>query len=324
MEKNILVSVIVPVYNVEKFLPQCIDSLLAQTHPDLEIILVDDGSKDSSGSICDAYAQQDSRVTVLHQENRGQAAARNLGIREAKGEYIGFVDSDDFVESNMYESMLRAALQHDAQIVSCGMYAVDIQGNVLFESHVLPKERVYSADAAAEQLLTFGTLNVSCCDKLFRRNLFDDVKYPEGQTNEDAAIIFDLMLQAEKVVHIGLPMYSYRQWSGSTSKKKYHHGRMVMMDNADRFEAILVPKYPHLRTACRQYHAFVALDVLCLMLKDKATIQIYAEDYRRYIKVLRQNVLFMYNNNNLSMGWKLRGTAIVLGVYGPLYWALKK
>jgi len=124
MQQDILVSVIVPVYNVEEYLGRCVDSILAQTYTNLEVILVDDGAKDSSGAICDEYAARDARVRVIHKENGGLSSARNAGIDAAKGDWLEFVDSDDWIEPDAVESMLTLALEHRTELVVAGRYDV--------------------------------------------------------------------------------------------------------------------------------------------------------------------------------------------------------
>ena len=321
---NILISIIVPVYNTEDYLETCIKSLICQTHRNLQIILIDDGSSDHSSNICENFAAIDGRITVIHQKNAGQSAARNVGISCATGAYLGFIDSDDFIEADMYKSMLQAALHYDADIVSCGMFKTDETGSTPQVAHNLPCCMQYSPAMAAQEVLTFGQLDVSCCDKLFKRDLFQSIRFPEGQINEDAYVLFQLLPQSNRLVHIGAPKYYYRQHSKSTSKSTYSPRRAVLMDNAYTFEANLLPCFPHLRNAFRKYRAYIALDLLCVMLKDPAKKHQYKSDYIRFIRELRCNILFLYANRNISFAWKARGTAIALGVYGFLYQLLRK
>ena len=127
MEKQPLISVIVPVYNVENYLPRCLDSIINQTYTNLEILLVDDGATDNSGKLCDEYAQKDNRIRVFHKENGGVSSARNMGLDNATGEYIAFVDSDDYIDKCMYEIMLNSSVQNNADIVVCGYLSQSIK-----------------------------------------------------------------------------------------------------------------------------------------------------------------------------------------------------
>ena len=170
------VSVIVPVYNVEKYLKQCLDSIVDQTLEDLEIVLVDDGSVDSSGTICDEYAKKDSRIEVIHKANGGLSDARNVGISKAKGRYIGFVDSDDYIKEDMYEILLNLIKKYDADVSICNLYDV-IDGNECIRN----KEngiREYSRLDILKEVLLDKNIQSYAWNKLYEKELFDEIKYP--------------------------------------------------------------------------------------------------------------------------------------------------
>lgn len=319
---DILVSVVVPVYNVEAFLPQCIDSLLAQTHPNLEIILVDDGSKDSSGAICDRYAAEHSCIQVIHKENGGLSDARNVGIAAAKGDYIGFVDSDDFVRPEMYRSLLQA-LCHGEAIATCGRYTTDEAGNLTGEEFTLDAPKTYIAAEAMNEILVGGPVDVAAWDKLYRKDLFDGITFPVGEINEDAAIIFRLVDKAEKIVHIGAPMYYYRGRSGSITKSGYKPNKIQALDHAKAIEQFVCHRNPQLKLACQRYTAYMCCQLLALMLKDPDAKKQYPEHYSRCMQGLRQNICRLYDNPNVSVAWKLRGTLIYAGIYGFIYRILR-
>ena len=168
------ISIIVPVYNVEKYLNRCIDSILNQTLEDIELILVDDGSKDGSGQICDEYAVKDCRVRVFHIENGGPAKARNLGIIHAIGEYIGFVDSDDYIESSMYERLYSRAMINNSDVVMCGY-------NIVTEDSVIHKILNYNSEYSNQDIIKENLIYAyytdkhdglySLCNKIFKRSL---------------------------------------------------------------------------------------------------------------------------------------------------------
>ena len=161
-----LISIIVPVYNIEEYLPRCIESILAQTYSNLELILVDDGSVDKSGKICDAYAEKDVRVRVLHKENGGSSSARNAGILLAKGQYIGFVDSDDYIEANMYQKMMDAIALTGCNIVQVARDEIDDKGNLMQSICEMPEELIqYSAEEFMKELLLHKG-DCSFCTKL--------------------------------------------------------------------------------------------------------------------------------------------------------------
>ena len=178
-----MISIIVPVYNTEPYLPQCLDSILAQTYTDLEILLIDDGSTDRCGEICNQYAARDPRIRVFHTENRGLSAARNLGLDQAKGDYIGFVDSDDWIEPDMYEVLLQKAEETKADIVECGVY-LEYPGKTEERKR---KNQIMSGSKAIYELLN-GYLSDCVWDKIWNSKCFRQIRFPEGRVHEDTAI----------------------------------------------------------------------------------------------------------------------------------------
>ena len=164
-----MISIIVPVYNSEKYLDRCIQSILGQTHKDLELLLVDDGSTDSSGSICDRYAMEDARVRVFHKANGGASTARNLGLDEAQGDWIAFVDSDDWIDAEMYEEMLSAALRHSVDAVYCDMVMEDTDASkrLYYDNRYSDHQLMYDC------LAPINVVYLSMCNKLMSRKVFD-------------------------------------------------------------------------------------------------------------------------------------------------------
>ena len=208
---NPLVSVIVPIYNSEKYLDACVQSILNQSYQNLEILLIDDGSKDSSPKMCDDFAKKDERVKVIHKENGGQASARNLGLEIAKGEYIGFVDSDDKILPEMYETLLGAMLESKSDIALCGRYNVfeeDGSKKAVFTSE---KTRIWDQSEALCRFLTWQDLDGSPCDKLFRKSTLIENFFPLGLICEDIPFVYRALKKADSVVHIGSPFYLYLQ-----------------------------------------------------------------------------------------------------------------
>lgn len=230
------ISVIVPVYKVEPYLRQCVDSILGQTYQDLEILLVDDGSPDSCPAICDEYAQKDPRVQVIHKKNGGLSSARNAALEVCTGDYIGFVDSDDWIEPEMFETLLNGLTQAQADIAVCGRYEE-------FREHRLargwPETLVMDREEALGELLRNDTLQNLVWDKLYRRELFEDLRFPEGKTFEDMAVMHWLFLRAQRVVCLPAVMYHYLQRSNSivgdiSLKNRMTHYQMAR----ERYDAL--------------------------------------------------------------------------------------
>ena len=176
MDLNSLISVIVPVYNVAEYLPRCLDSILAQTHTNIEVIAVNDGSTDDSGSICDKYAEIDSRVKVIHQQNGGVSAARNAGLNAACGAWIAFVDADDWIEPDMYELMFAAALREDVKIVSCGYADHWFEGDTYLRMPPKPQP-VLSRLTALEHIIRRNLFSLSLWNKLYWREQVADLRF---------------------------------------------------------------------------------------------------------------------------------------------------
>lgn len=206
------ISVIVPVYNVEPYLRRCLDSITGQTYGNLEIILVDDGSADGSGAICDEYAARDSRIRASHQPNGGVSSARNAGLASASGEWIGWVDSDDWIEPEMYERLLGRALGQGADIAVCGRLEHHRNRLVPFG---WDQETLLDREEAMELLLRNEVVQSYLCDKLWRRELFAGITFPEGRTFEDIQVMHRLFARAQRVVCLPDIMYHYIQRSGS-------------------------------------------------------------------------------------------------------------
>ena len=207
-----MISVIVPVYNVEPYLRKCLDSILAQTYRDLEILVIDDGSTDGSGQICDEY-KKDERVRIFHTENKGLSAARNLGLDNATGDWIGFVDSDDWIEPDMYEVLLRKAEDTGADVVECGVY---LEYPDCTEERTRKNALMTGADAIHE--LLHGFISDCAWDKLWKKKCFTNFLFPEGRVHEDTAITCKILLNLNTVCSITFPKYHYRQREGSLSK----------------------------------------------------------------------------------------------------------
>lgn len=211
--KDDLISIIVPVYKVEKYLEKCIESVLQQTYTNLQIILVDDGSPDNCGKICDEYAKKDSRIEVIHKVNGGLSDARNVGISKAKGRYIGFVDSDDYIKEDMYEILLNLIKEYDADVSICNLYDV-IDG----KEYIRNKEKgiqEYSRLDILKEVLLDKNIQSYAWNKLYKKELFDEIKYPIGKKYEDIGTTFYVFEKCNKIVVTSKPEYYYLKRSDS-------------------------------------------------------------------------------------------------------------
>ena len=213
-----MVSVIVPVYKVEKYLRECVDSILSQTYTDFELILVDDGSPDSCGAICDEYAAKDSRIRVIHQENQGQAGARNTALDVAEGEYITFIDSDDIV-SEVYLETLLDAMQKDTDVTACKFLHFEDSAK-LAPSRGEICAKSYNSESVVVAIYN-GQISIGACGKLYRASIIGDVTFPVGRIHEDSVFTPLVCYAARKVVLLDAGLYYYRRHQNSTTHSKF-------------------------------------------------------------------------------------------------------
>ncbi len=204
-----LVSIIIPVYNVEKYLDKCIESVTNQTLEDIEIILINDGSGDNSPKLCDKWAKKDSRVKVIHQENCGVSVARNIGIKIATSKYIAFIDSDDYISNKYIEKLFNEAQDSFADVVVCNFNRVTEKGDVLNTDQCRVSKGVFNGIEICEMFSSIPVTFISPCFKLYKKDLFIDVKYPIGKINEDEAVAHRLIFPCEKVVIVEDVLYFY-------------------------------------------------------------------------------------------------------------------
>ena len=211
-----MISIIVPIYKVEPYIRQCIESILNQTYRDFEVLLVDDGSPDKCGEICDEYARKDNRIRVFHTENKGVAAARNTGLREAKGEYIGFVDPDDWIEPNMYGVLFRLREETNADISVCETYYELVDGQKFVN---VIQDAVYTDSEAICALLRLKLRNY-LWNKTYKKELWAGIWFPEGHTYEDVATLYKVIMKAHVVSCTSEVLYHYRMRASSIIHKR--------------------------------------------------------------------------------------------------------
>ena len=238
------ISIIVPVYNVEKWLNKCVDSILGQTHENIELILVDDGSPDRCGEICDEYAKKDARVKVIHQENARQGAARNSGLDIAKGDYIGFVDSDDYIAPDMYEEMLSKMEEHNADMAVCGYYSITPYQRVA--SCTNDGVLVMDNHEAMKTYYSTQLIHSTVWNKLYKRRLWGDLRFPEKVLREDEYVFYRALANAEKVVHIGEAKYYYIIREGSSEHGGFRLDFLISNETIDRQYDYIKENYPEL------------------------------------------------------------------------------
>lgn len=240
-----LISVIVPIYNVEKYICKCVESIINQTYKNLEIILVDDRSPDNCPKICDEYAQADKRIKVIHKENGGLSDARNAGIKVAGGEYISFVDSDDYIEPNMIFDLYNCMITDNSDIASCGVNWVDEDSKIIRED-CLRQHSVLSGKEAMKELLCDNMIKQYVWNKLYKASIINDIPFEKGKCNEDVFWSYQVIGNTNQVSVLPKSCYNYLQRSNSIMGVGYSEKWLDALDaNALRCDYIK-KKYPDL------------------------------------------------------------------------------
>lgn len=303
-----LISVIVPIYNVEENLERCLESILNQTYTNMEIILVDDGSPDRCGEICDIYLKKDNRVRVIHKQNGGLSDARNAGLNIAKGKYIGFVDSDDYIELEMYESLISAIQKENAMIACCGIIREYENGNQLI-IRTPNKSKTYTSVQAIKQCLYQDEIGVSVWCKLFDRNIFKELRFPVGETNEDAAILLET-LEKGKLVHTGKALYHYMIRDNSITATFSETKNAFIYKNAKHIQKKIDANYKTLSCTAKAYLAYCLLGILLMYPRN------YSSDtYNTYVMQYKKVWPYIYLMSGLSLKRKIRATVLWIKLF---------
>lgn len=239
-----LISIIIPIYNIEKYLPRCFDSILAQTYQKFEVVAVDDGSTDNSFQVCLDYAKRDSRIIPVHQENGGASKARNTGITKSTGDYIAFVDGDDFLHSDYLLYLLDSIRTNNTMISMCGLECVDAIGDMVeshFSNNSVP-EKICGRDAVCQigRNVTFGVV----WNKLYKREIFDEIRFTEGMTYEDEMILHHIYGKVDEISCVRKNLYYYVQRPGSKMKESYSPAKMdIIIAYMDRIQFLVEYQY---------------------------------------------------------------------------------
>lgn len=284
-----LISVIVPVYKAEAYLEKCVRSILGQTYRNLEIILIDDGSPDRCGEICDMLAKEDSRIQVFHKENGGQSSARNLGLDNMTGEYVGFVDSDDWIEPDMYSCLYANLTEAKAQISCCGIRIVHADGHSSYFNPDYPEDtelRTYTTERALEELLVNNKVTNSPCDKLFSKNIFSSLRMQVGRIYEDMEIMPKCIDQAERVVYDPTPFYCYEQTKDSTMRAALNPRQFAVVEFALARAKWFAQKHPGLYQMAYAIYVAIALD----MIHQARRVDTCAEQRNMLIKAMQHDI----------------------------------
>ena len=289
--KKDLISIIVPVYKVEQYLERCLQSVIHQTYQNLQIIIIDDGSPDNCGKICDHYAKLDSRIEVIHKENEGLSVARNLGISKAKGRYIGFVDSDDWIDKHMYEHMYQIITEKKADVCICNFYNVIAEENKIKNANKGIQE--YNKIQILREILLDKIIQSYAWNKLYKREVFHDVVYPVGKKYEDIGTTFYLLEKCNKIVVTGEPEYYYFNREDSIVNHNTEQTILDYMELVNNRYDYIEKKYKELR----KYNEYYLTKILLTAYADASKLENMGEQLKKELRQMNKKVKGIVQKN---------------------------
>ena len=302
------ISIIVPVYNVEAYLERCVESILKQTYTNLEILLVNDGSTDKSGELCDKLALRDHRIRVIHKENGGLSDARNRGIDEASSNLIGFIDSDDYIDEDMYETLYRQMVASKADLSMCGHYDV---------YHQIPEKQVAKIktwelmpEEAIKMVMEAKILSVTAVNKLYKKALFEQLRFRIGKIAEDAFIMVDLIHQCSKIVATNEKKYYYVHRENSITTQKFSLKFLNVIEAYEQNAKIISENYPDLYDVAIMRLNWAYFYVLDRLLVDNDFKDKVLED--RLISYLKKNKRSILMDSRFTRARKMSFLALCL------------
>lgn len=303
------VSVIIPAYNVEKFIEKCVNSVLDQSFSDFEIILVDDGSKDSTPKICDELANKDSRITVIHKENGGLSDARNAGIRKSVGKYLAFVDGDDIVDKDYLKELYNLITMEDN-------IEVAFVSGVAFGENATPKgskstlSKVVSTEEIVRKMCLRDGIDHTAWGKLFLAELWKDFKYPVGKLYEDYLTTYRVLSKVDKIAYSDAKMYFYIQHNESIMHMKCSEKTLAVLDVADQETEFMLKTWPNIREEILDLYVSVYLKNLQQILNTG--MDAFPEYQERTMKVVKKNASLLLKSKRIGKNDKVKIIALLI------------
>jgi len=255
-----LVSIIIPVYNVEPYIRRCIESVICQTYTNIEIILVDDGSLDKTGIICEEYTKRDNRITVYHKDNGGLSDARNYGIERANGEYYVFIDSDDFVDQDYIEYLMRLIIRYRCKLSICQHRVIFLNGTV--KDYGKSGDALLSPSECLERMLYHDVIDTSAWSKMYHKSLFQNIRYPKGKIYEDIGTTYKFIIQCDNIAVGYESKYSYVYNSASIVNGSFNPKKFDLIKMTDQMAEDVCRKYPQLFRATERRRTYARFSTL--------------------------------------------------------------
>lgn len=311
MKTNDLITIIVPVYNVENYLRKCLNSIVKQTYKNVEIILIDDGSTDESGKICDEYIQKHTNLRVIHKENEGVSVARNLGISEAKGKYIIFIDGDDYIERKMIEKLYNVSITKYAQIACCGKI---LESGNKIQNINNSNEFCVDSKQAIRKFLLLDDIDASCSDKLIDITLFKNIKYPVNRRYEDMATMYKLLYKAKKIAHINYLGYHYVKREDSFINVNFDERHFDMITYSKEIKEFIYEKYPDFKKEADSYY-YLQLFTILRKINNATNKMEYKNEYRQIKKEYNNQIFKILSNKYVPVYKKIMAICIYFNLY---------
>lgn len=280
--KNDLISIIIPVYNVEKYLAKNIESVIRQTYRNIEVILINDGSTDNSGKICDEYAKIDKRIKVIHKSNGGLSDARNVGIDVANGQFITFCDSDDYLKESYIEYLYELIKKDKCKMSICS-YCILTENEKMIDCGKGYNEGILTTEQALSRMLCDEGFSVSACAKLYAKELFDDVRYPVGKLCEDNGTTYKLIKKCKLISYGNISQYIYIKRSGSIMNSKFNMKKLDLLELTNEMANELLEEYPNIKDAIERRVIYAKLSIIRQAINDDTSVKL--------VKKLRQEVI---------------------------------
>lgn len=304
------VSIIVPVYNTSKYLKKCLNSLIEQTYENIEIIVVDDGSKDNSLEIAKEIAKKDNRIKIYSKENGGLSSARNYGIQKSSGKYIGFIDSDDYASKNMFSTLIEMLEDNNAQIAVCGWYLVE--NDIIRECNFKSERKVLTSEQAMDMLLNHVSFDNFACNKLFDKNLFENIKFPEGKFLEDLYTIYKLINKSDKIVVDSTPLYYYVLHENSITSNLNKEVNIETFDAFENRKNDLLIMYPKLSNKIKSNYFTACKTYFITSINSKTK---HKDFERKMIRQMRNNIRYVWLDDSIPARVKISSTLISIFTY---------
>lgn len=300
-----LISVIIPIYNVEKYLDKCVDSVIKQTHKNLEIILVDDGSSDNCPKLCDKWAKKDKRIKVIHKENGGISDARNVGIDSAIGRYIYFLDSDDYIDEDMLENLYNDMIKNKSKISTCGfIYETENKK----ETYYCKENYVENSEQVLKRIFQDNDISICLWDKLYQSDLFDEIRFPKGKIHEDTATLYRLIDKAKIISHIPKAQYHYVKRQGSITNSKFDEKQLDIIFFREEIVLFIKEKYPNILEEA---------EIFYIQQLNKSIVLCNKNELKKQYKMLKKKLKIYFprimKNSKMTIRTKIKSIIIILG-----------